>query len=154
MQFFEDVKEGSVNQSTETFMLTEDNLIAFCREWDPAPFHIDRKAAADSPMGKLFTSSVHLLSICMKLSHSLSDEAMAVVALLGTTDTKFHATGCAGDTFYLRSTVKDKRLSMSNPDRGILQCAMELINQRDEIVVSYLSSTMVLSRAPHSVRNS
>lgn len=146
MRYFEDFEEGTSVESTDHFILTEENIIQFCKEWDPAPFHVDKEMAAKLPLGVLFTSSVHLLSICMKLSHSFPGEPPMVIAALGWDQIKFASVGCPGDTLRLVSRMSGKRRSKSNPQRGILESTVELINQRDEVVISYISSTLVQCR--------
>lgn len=146
MNYFEDIAVGTVRQSEQGYTLTRENIFDFCQQWDPMPFHIDEEAAQKSPMGKLFTSAAHLLSIGLRLGHSMQQEATAVVAGLGWDEVRFHRPGFVDDTIYLRGTITDKRVSSSNPSRGIVTTLMELLNQDGELVSSYKVSTMVLCR--------
>ena len=36
--------------------LTREDIVAFARDWDPQPFHLDEHAAADSIYGGLIAS--------------------------------------------------------------------------------------------------
>ena len=49
-----------------------------------------------------------------------------------------------GDTLRYRATVLESRTSASKPDRGIVMFRQELINQRDEVVVSHLATQFFL----------
>ena len=54
MQYFEDIQVGDARESTEDYELTAAEIIEFCTKWDPLPFHVDERAAAATPVGKLF----------------------------------------------------------------------------------------------------
>ena len=45
MLYFEDFRIGDARTAGE-YELREDEIIAFAREWDPQPWHVDREAAA------------------------------------------------------------------------------------------------------------
>ena len=58
MLYFEDVRIGDARTASE-HALSEEEIIAFAREWDPQPWHVDHEAAARSPMQGLTASSAH-----------------------------------------------------------------------------------------------
>lgn len=146
MRFFEDIQLDRVSESPATYTLDRDNIIGFCGEWDPMPFHVDEDYARQTPMGRLFTSAAHLVSISLKLAHSISNEPSATIAGLGWDEVRFHRPGFVGDTLRVRSSVVEKRESRSNPDRGIATALIQLLNQDDELVASYRISTLVMRR--------
>jgi len=47
--------------------LSAEGIIAFAREWDPQPFHVDPEAAAQSPFGGLVASGAHTLALVARL---------------------------------------------------------------------------------------
>jgi len=53
------------------------------------------------------------------------------------------------DTIHVRLEVRDKRASRSKPDRGIVVLALEVVNQRGEVVQRGENRLMVERQAPH-----
>lgn len=145
MIYWEDVVLGVSKVSTERYRLTADNIKAFARDWDPFPPHIDDEAAARSPIGQLFAAGVHLLSITIRLSHTVEAEETASIAGRGWDKLRFHRPGVAGDELWVRVTPVE-RLPGSRPERGVLVSRFELLNQRDELVVSFDNNVVMLRR--------
>ena len=63
---FEDLAPGQ----RETFgprVLSKEEIVAFGKDWDPQPFHVDEAAAARSPFGGLIASGWQTAALCMRL---------------------------------------------------------------------------------------
>ncbi|MDG3066842.1 MaoC/PaaZ C-terminal domain-containing protein [Thauera mechernichensis] len=147
MIYWEDVELDVPRESSEHYVLSAANIKAFASEWDPFPPHVDEAAAARSPIGQLFAAGVHLLSITIRLSHSIPSEETASIAGRGWENLRFHRPGVAGDTLRVRVTHVE-RSPASRPERGILVSRFELLNQRDEVVVSFNANVVMLRREP------
>ena len=52
----------------------------------------------------------------------------------------------AGDTLYAQTTVLEKRLSRSKPDRGIVSVETVALNQRREKVLSFKRAALIPRR--------
>ncbi|MEZ4288698.1 MAG: MaoC/PaaZ C-terminal domain-containing protein [Polyangiales bacterium] len=102
-------RSARAETSKATYKLEEDEIIEYCKKWDPLPMHIDRAAAAKTEVGKLFTSALHTLAIAIKLSYTMRDEPTAVVIGLGWDEVKFHSPACVGDSLRLRGEIIEKR---------------------------------------------
>lgn len=63
--YFEDVEVGT-GWDTARLRIEEEEVIRFAREWDPHPFHVDRKAAEASVFGSLCASGIHTTSRSIK----------------------------------------------------------------------------------------
>jgi acyl dehydratase len=64
--YWEDLKEaGTVEIGSHTF--TEEEIIAFARQFDPQPFHIDPAAAKSSFFKGLIASGWHTCAVGMRL---------------------------------------------------------------------------------------
>jgi acyl dehydratase len=50
-----------------SYAVTEEEIVAFARKWDPLPFHVDPVAAAQTPFGGLFASGAHTIAIMVRL---------------------------------------------------------------------------------------
>jgi len=147
MQYFEDMPVGTASESTTSHTFTAEEIKTYAREWDPMPFHIDEKLAKQTPVGKLFASSTHILSAGIKLTHSIMEDPVAAVAGLGWQDISFPLPVCAGDSIRLQTEVIEQRESKSKPDRGIVTTQNRLFNQREEMVAEYKVATMILKRS-------
>ena len=66
--FFEDRQIGELtDMGTHTF--GKDEIIAFAREFDPQPFHLDEAAAKASLFGALCASGWHTAAHCHPRQH-------------------------------------------------------------------------------------
>lgn len=146
MLYFEDVELNKAHHSQETCTVTADDIKQFAAQWDPMPFHLDENIARLSPIGKLFASGIHSVAIGIRLSHTMMEQEMAVVAGLGWNDVRFPAPVCVGDVLRMKSEVIEKRLSKSQPGRGIVISLNSLINQDGVTVTEYKIVTLMLCR--------
>ena len=62
----DDLEPGQVHHLGRR-MVTRDEIVAFAREWDPQPFHLDEAAAAASIYGGLIASGWHTVCVFMRL---------------------------------------------------------------------------------------
>jgi len=146
MQYYEDVVLNKEHR-TRSYHITKEALIAFAKEWDPQPFHIDEAYAKHSPTG-LIGTSVHSYAILTKLltEISLGEDPLAMVAGMGIDEWRMPAPLRPGDNVYAISCVEAKRESVSKPNMGILTCVAKLLNEKNEVILSYKSNGLVLKR--------
>lgn len=126
------------------YYVDRDEVIAFASAWDPQPFHIDESAARDSIFGCLTGSSLHAMAALSKVS-ACHGERIAVLANLST---EFNMPNPmrVGDTLQFKTTAKEKRLSKSRRNAGIIKFQSIAINQVDEVILNVFSTTMVACR--------
>ena len=146
-KYFEDLEEGQIFQSPGDRLMTRDDIISFAREWDPQLYHIDEESARRSPVGRIFASALHSLAVCQKLAHESGVFEVLPIVGLAISDMQFPKPVIEGDRVRGRVTVQQKRLSRSRPNEGIVTLFIELLNQDDEVVLSY-SLTELVSRHP------
>jgi len=146
MQYYEDVVLNKEHKS-RSFFVSKDALIAFAKEWDPQPFHVDEEEAKHWPTG-LIGTSVHSYAILTKLltEVSLGDDPLAMVAGMGIDEWRMPNPLRPGDHVYAVSHVEAKRESASKPNMGILTCVAKLLNNKNEIILSYKSNGLILKR--------
>lgn len=144
MLYFEDIELNKPRHSEQTYAVTADDIKQFASQWDPMPFHLDEDIAALSPIGKLFASGIHSVAIGIRLSHTMMEKDLAVIAGLGWNDVRFPVPVCVGDVLRMKSEVIEKRVSKSKPDRGLIVSLNQLINQHDEVATEYKITTMML----------
>lgn len=67
-RYYEDLPVGTViDLGTSHEPFTEEAIIAFARQYDPQPFHIDPEAARDSIFKGLIASGWHTGSAMMRI---------------------------------------------------------------------------------------
>ena len=143
MRHFEDIEVGWSRTMAE-HALDAESIIAFAREWDPQPWHVDPEFAARSPMRGLTASSAHSYAIAAKLLSRM--EPVAGIASLKH-EIELPNPARPGDRLSLTMTCVEKRVSRSRPDRGLLTFEGVLANQRGEPVLRLRSLMMVKTRS-------
>jgi len=133
MWYQEDYRVGNVIDSVEPYSVTEEEIIEVGRRWDPRPFHIDPRAAAQLPFGGVIACSAHLFCILSWLSHHMEDDT-AAVAGLGCNNVKMHAPVCPNDKISLKAKCLESRPSKTQPGIGLVTVQNNLFNQRGEKV--------------------
>jgi acyl dehydratase len=131
--YFEDFHPGQeIDLGTRT--VSEEEIIAFAREYDPQPFHTDRAAAAGSIYGGVIASGWHTCSMMMRM---VVDNLMAKASSMGSPGldkVRWLRPVRAGDTLHVRYLTQDVRASSSKPDRGVVWSKWVATNQHGEEV--------------------
>lgn len=138
MQYFEDIVVGA-SRDTGSHTFTQDAIIAFAKQFDPQPFHIDPEAAKDSNFGGIIASGWHTAATVMRL---LVDSAIDLEASLGSPgfdDLTWLKPVRPGDTIRARLTCIEKTPSKSRPGIGSARFLVEVFNQKDELVMKFIS---------------
>ncbi len=135
MRYFEDFAPGQVLELGSR-TISRESMLAFAREFDPQPFHVDEEAARRSIYGGLLASGWHTAALMMRI---LCDGLLADTASLGSPgidELRWLKPVRPGDTLSVRMTVLEAIPSRSKPDRGLLRSLTEVRNQRGEVVLT------------------
>jgi acyl dehydratase len=127
--------------------LARDEVVAFARDWDPQPFHLDEQAAARSIYGGLIASGWHTVCVFMRLFADGLLHGSAAMGSPGVDEVRWLRPVRPGDTLEARLEVLEVRPSRSKPDRGIVRLRSVMINQRQEEVLSFIANVMFARRA-------
>lgn len=144
-RYFEDYVVGQVHEHGP-IAVTEEEIIAFARRYDPQYFHTDPESAKQSIYGGLIASGWHTAGLTMRL---LVDNVISPVASLGSPGVKelrWLAPVRPGDALSIRVTVRAARRSRSKPDRGIVDFSVEVTNRNRETVMTMDSVGLYLCR--------
>jgi acyl dehydratase len=133
MLYFEDFEVGS-RRELGSYLVTEEEILAFARQYDPQPFHIDKEAAARSIYGGVISSGWMTCSILMRLLELSTTGKSASMGSPGVDEIRWLKPVYAGDTLSVVLNVLDTRPSQSKPDRGVVHTQWEATNQRGELV--------------------
>ncbi len=116
--YFEDVEVGA-ELTSRWYPLERDEIVAFAREWDPQPFHLDEAAAQASVFGGLAACTPHLFAILSRLSFELP-RRFALVSGLGGDGLELIAPVLVGTRIRLRRRFSATRASRSRPEAGVV----------------------------------
>jgi acyl dehydratase len=143
--YFEDIEPGEVYE-LGTRTVTESEIVAFAREWDPQPFHTDPEAAKGSVFGGLIASGWHTGSMWMRM-YVDTMLGSAARGSPGIEELRWLAPVRPGDTLSGRLTVLEATPSATRPDRGTIRIRGEMVNQ-DGVTVMSMTSRGHFGRRP------
>jgi acyl dehydratase len=154
--YFEDIAVGERTMvGRHTF--TAGEIKAFAIRFDPQPFHVDEAAAESSHFGRLTASGWHSAVVWMRMmvaerrrradaAQHRGESVAAMGPALGLRDLKWLKPVYVDDTITYESEVIETRLSESRPNLGLLTVRSTGVNQRGELVISFVSTTFVARR--------
>ena len=143
--YFEDHLPGSV-QVLGSVAVTEEEIIAFAKRYDPQVFHVDPEAAKRTSFGGLVASGWHTVALAMRL---IVDNRLSRVKNLGSPgadEVRWLKPVRPGDTLTVKATILEARRSLSKPDRGVVKALVEIVNQAGEVVTTWKGVNIVLCR--------
>src|SRR5437870_13189019 len=149
-RYFEDLKKGDRLKS-ETYQVTEEQIISFAREFDPQPFHLDVAVARQTMFKELIASGWHTAAITMRLFVRTLNFAEGAIGL-GVDELRWPNAVRPGDVLQVETEIVDLRESRSKPSHGIARIRNETTNQRGEVVQTMFASALVLRRSDRITR--
>jgi len=117
-------------------VVTRDAVLAFAREFDPQPFHLDDGAAAASPFGRLAASGWHTCAMAMRM---MCDDYLLDSSSLGSPgidNLRWLKPVYPGDTLSVRLEVLEARPMKSRPEVGLVRSRWQVLNQHHEAVLA------------------
>jgi acyl dehydratase len=145
MQFgrtYEEFTPGDIYQHWPGKTVTEYDDHLFCLlTMNHAPLHIDANYAQSTDYGRNVVVGNYIYSLLLGMS--VPDVSGKAIANLEVTSLRHVAPTFHGDTIYGETTVLDKRLSESRPDRGIVHVETRGYKQDGTIVCVFRRKVMV-----------
>jgi acyl dehydratase len=144
-RWFEDYVPGAVHV-LGSVVVDEQEVIAFARQFDPQPFHLDKELAEKSAFRGLIASGWHTACMAMRLivDHYLSE--ISSEGSPGIDELRWLRPVRPADQLTVRITILDTRRSRSRPERGIVRSQIETLNQDREIVMQFTSTIFIRCR--------
>jgi acyl dehydratase len=134
-RYFEDYIPGAAIECGE-IRVDEAEIIEFARRFDPQEMHLDPIAAAHGRFGGLIASGWHTAAMMMRLFADNFLSKVASLASPGVDELRWLKPVRPGDALRIRVSVLEAVPSRSRPDRGLVRTLVEVLNQRDEVVMS------------------
>jgi acyl dehydratase len=144
--YFEDFQPGQVFE-LGSHTVTEEEIVAFARRWDPQPFHVDPEAAKETVFGGLIASGWHTGAIWMR-GYVDTLLGQASQGSPGIEELRWLAPVRPDDTLSSRLTVLETMPSERRADRGTVRIRGEMVNQ-DGVTVLSMVSRGHFGRRPH-----
>jgi acyl dehydratase len=156
--FFEDRVIGEIaDLGQHTFAREE--IIAFAREFDPQPFHLDEEAAKASLFGALCASGWHTAAHFIRGVIATRQAATAAAApgtrqpaygpSPGFRNLAWYKPVFVGDTIHYRARLTEKIDLKTRTERGLLASLVQGCNQDGEIVFAVTSQILAERREPY-----
>ena len=144
---YEDIELG-MQFETAPHTVTAADIAAFAGVTrDHHPLHVDAAYARSRGFPAVIAHGLYGLSLMEGLKSELKLYEETSVASLGWDNVRFKTPVQAGDRLRVRFRFVEKRLT-SNPARGIIIEALDLVNQRDEVVTEAHHTSLILTRPP------
>jgi acyl dehydratase len=150
-RYYEDFKVGD-RFTSGGMTMTEADMIAFARQWDPQPFHVDAEFARKWTFGGLIASGLHTMAVTLRL---WLDQGILRACSLGSPglgEVQFARPVRPGDTLHVMTDIVELRPSSTKTDRGIARIRQITVNQRGEQVMEQ-ETTVFLKKRPVIVAN-
>jgi acyl dehydratase len=144
--YFDDLKVGQ-RFETARATVTEAEIVAFARQFDPQYYHVDPVAARTSLFGGLIASGFHTLSLSMRLFFDLNLWPASVIASPGMDQVRWLKPMRPGDTIRAAAEVIEVKASSSKPDRGVITMEHPCWNQDDEVILTLRCAHMLRRRS-------
>jgi len=135
MIWWEDFRIGERSEmGRHTF--NEPEIIAFGKQFDPQPFHVDPEAARRSPFGGLIASGWHTCAVGMRLMVEHYIGRTVSLGSPGIENVRWLKPVRAGDTLIYSRTVIESRASATRAGVGLVKHRWEAVNQSGETVLT------------------
>ncbi len=123
--YFEDFHQGQAF-ALGPHTVSREAIIAFAREFDPQPFHLDDVAAKASVLGGLAASGWHSTAMLMRLMCDACLSRSAILGSSGMDEVKWLAPVLVDDMLTGTFTITSTRTSASRPGIGIVNFTSQL----------------------------
>ena len=144
-KYFEDFEIGE-EAVTAGRTITETDIVNFAGitgDWNE--LHTNKETSARGPFKERIAHGALIFSIATGLSVRLGQTNDTVIAFYGLDRLRFVKPTFIGDTVRVRQKVEEK--TERDAHSGLVTMLNEVINQRDEVVVSYTAKVLLKRRA-------
>ena len=135
-KFWEDFSVGD-KVSSMAITVTEAHVVTWAGlTMDFYPLHMDKEYAAGTPFKERIAHGPLTFALAVGLMGTTGYAKDSVIAWLGVTDMRIPAPVKIGDTIRLHAEITVLR-ETKNPDQGFTLMRYEVVNQRDETVMTF-----------------
>lgn len=143
---FEDFEPGMVFEFGD-YPMSEAEIIAFGRAYDPQPFHTEPSPPPGAGHSELIASGWHTAAVTMRMLVDHFIPRSTVLPSPGHDELRWMKPVRPGDRLSVKMTVISKRVSASKPDRGLVMASVETLNQDGDAVMRFSGPQFYRRRA-------
>jgi acyl dehydratase len=144
-RYLEDLKPGNAFES-KRHTVSQEAIVAFAREYDPQPFHLDPEAAKASFFGKLIASGWHTAALTMKMLTEADMDLAGGIIGAGMEELRWPTPLVPGDTIHVRVEIVESRASKSRPEIGIVRARVQALREDGTAVQEMIANLIVPTR--------
>jgi acyl dehydratase len=142
LRYFEDFAVGQTYELGSR-SLSQDQIIAFARDYDPQSFHTDPEAAKRSVFGALIASGWQTVGVFMSLLVTGLIKDTASMGSPGVDSIRWLKPVRPGDRLTGRIRILEAATSKSRAELGILKTEGELYNQTGDKVMTIVATSFI-----------
>ena len=140
--YFDDMKLGMAVQIAPA-VIEKKKMMAFARDYDPIPLHLDEAYASASPFGALIAPGV--MSFMSVWAKYLEHDFFGKELLAGkSTKIEWHKPVYAQDVLHGDAVIT--RLEKRSSRNGLVEITIQAYNQNDVLVLSNVTEAIVRCR--------
>jgi acyl dehydratase len=140
--FLDDLEVGQ-RYELGTRVVRREEIVAFARDYDPQPFHVDESIARSSIYGGLIASGWHTVCLFMRLFVDGFLQRAASMGSPGVDQLRWLKPVRPDDRLGGHIEILEIRPSRSRPNRGIVRMRCSMLNQDGEEVLSMIANVML-----------
>lgn len=146
MTYFEDLVVGT-KAAFGNYQVTREEVLEFAQKYDPQPFHLSDEAAAKTHFGRIAASGWHTTAMTMAMVvENILNTKQAGLGSPGIDELRWLKPVYPGDTLRCETEIIEKRQSVSNPQMGSFRSKMQVFNQDNVVVMSFISIGLIAVR--------
>ena len=145
-RYFENFAVGDVHKPSGRVRVEKSDIIAFAKQFDPQPFHLDDEGGRKSIFGRLVASGWHTAAMTMRLVATSEYRSAIGTIGLGVDDLRWPVPVVPGDELRIENEVLEVRPSKSRPDRGLVKIRTRTFNQSGQVVQEFIANALVPRR--------
>ena len=147
MVTFDELEVGATWRSLAR-TLTESELALSCMtSGDWHPIHADAEYVKTTPLGARMFQGTYGIHVAVGMATHFPRLGDDIIAALGLSQWRYLKPLFVGDTVHVEVKILSKRTT-SNPERGILEREIRLINHNGDVVHEGILQTMARRREP------
>jgi len=131
--------------------VSADDIVAFAREFDPQPFHIDEERAR-AMTGGLIASGWHTCALLLRMNCDAFLSRVSTIEDTGVEEVKWTRPVRPGDRLFVRRLTLAVRSWDGRPDAGEVEFLYEVVNQEGAVAMTQRSVLRLRRRAPAEAR--
>lgn len=142
-RYFEDLEVGETARS-KPMRVERQDLLEYANKYDPQPFHADEDLATESVFDDVIAPGTYTAALWRLLDHQINGD-IAYVCGFGWDEVRWPIPVRPDDNIYATSEILELR-DASKKDRGHALYLYQVINQREQVVMSFRSHNLVYKK--------